>query len=269
MNFQDQRKLFTSAEVCRACGISRTTLFRLEEIGFLKPYIVNPTTGYRYYDLQNITAIGQFQKLQILGLSKKEIVNVYYESIDSEEFLKTQRQKMYMMQRFLNEYEYQHDHNKSNLGTFITLPAISCYCTDITVSSFDEAAMLDYLAHEKCVDEGYQLLGTEPLFGILNGRDVWQKAIGSKVQYTFCIPIQPCSASDPNIHFFPETKGFSVIGYGDYSCVATLEKRFWEEIDKRNLTPSGSVRLIMHVGGYTGAHYKSENYCYEYVLPIE
>ena len=100
MIFTDQRRLFTSAQVCRACGISRTSLFRLEEIGFLTPYSVNPDTGYRYYDLQNITAVGQFQKMQEIGLSKKEIVDLYLEQIDSEEFLKTQRQKLNMMQRF-------------------------------------------------------------------------------------------------------------------------------------------------------------------------
>ena len=103
MIFTDQRRLFTSLQVCRACGISRTSLFRLEEIGFLTPYSVNPDTGYRYYDLQNITAVGQFQKMQEIGLSKKDIVDLYLERMDSEEFLKTQRQKLNMMQRFLDD----------------------------------------------------------------------------------------------------------------------------------------------------------------------
>ena len=112
MIFTDQRRLFTSLQVCRACGISRTSLFRLEEIGFLTPYSVNPDTGYRYYDLQNITAVGQFQRMQEIGLSKKEIVDVYLEQIDSEEFLKIQRQKLNLMQRFLDEYEIRHNHDQ-------------------------------------------------------------------------------------------------------------------------------------------------------------
>ncbi len=120
MGFTDKRQLFTSAEVCHTCGISKTSLFRLEECGFLKPYYVNPDTGYRYYDLQNITTVGQFQRMQEFGLSKKEITDVYYNRVDSAEFLKIQRQKLSRMQKFLDEYECYNTHNSNNSGSFPT-----------------------------------------------------------------------------------------------------------------------------------------------------
>ncbi len=135
MLFPDQRKLFTSAEVCRACGISQTSLFRLEEIGFLKPYRINPDTGYRYYDLQNITAVGQFQRMQGMELSKKEIADVYHERVNSEDFLQAQRRRLNMLQRFLDKYEFRHSKAKEHPGSYITLPAVTCYCVDIIAYS--------------------------------------------------------------------------------------------------------------------------------------
>ena len=57
MIFPDNRKLFTIKEMTQACGVSRTTLIRMEEDGFLKPYRVDPDSGYRYYDLQNVTEL--------------------------------------------------------------------------------------------------------------------------------------------------------------------------------------------------------------------
>ncbi|MCR5107370.1 MAG: MerR family transcriptional regulator [Lachnospiraceae bacterium] len=268
MVFFDNRKLFTSAEVCHACGISKTSLFRLEECGFLKPYHVNPDTGYRYYDLQNITSIGQFQKMQAIGLSKKEIVELYYERVDSSEFLAAQRQKLNMMQRFLDGYEKHHSHTQNQSGSFITLPPISCYCENIAASSPEDAAKLDYLTHEKCVEAGYKMLGSEPLFGIFEERNAWEKCEGAKIKYTLCIPVIPDPEPDPKIRFFPETRGFSMIGFGEYSSVKKFEKVFWKEVDKRNLSPSSSVRMIMHIGAYSGAHYKTACYCYEYFLPM-
>ena len=53
---QINRALFSIKEMSNICGISRTSLLRLEEDGFLTPYHVNHETGYRYYDLLNVTA---------------------------------------------------------------------------------------------------------------------------------------------------------------------------------------------------------------------
>ncbi len=265
----DKRGLFTSAEVCHTCGISKTTLFRLEECGFLKPYYVNPDTGYRYYDLQNITAVGQFQRMQAVGLTKKEITDVYYNRVDGADFLKIQRQKLHRVQRFLDEYECRLTHNSNNPGAFVSLPAVTCYCTKIDASSLEEATKLDYLAHEKCVREGYKMFGREPLFGIIEGRNVLTNCHVSGAQYTLCIPVSPDTDPAPNIRFFPETPGFSVIEFGDFSAVPKLEKRFWKEVDRRNLSASEPARFIMHIGSYAGVHYKPEDYCYEYVLPIK
>ncbi len=268
MIISDNRKLFTSAEVCHVCGISKTSLFRLEEFGFLKPYYVNPDTGYRYYDLQNITAVGQFQRMQGIGLSKKEIVDVYLNRVDNADFLKTQRQKLNKMQRFLDEYECRITRSNSS-ESFVSLSAVKCYCTRITAFSIEEAAKLDYLAHEKCAEEGYKLLGSEPLFGIIEDRYALSNAQISGLDYTFCIPVSPDTEMDTHIRFFQETSGFSLLGFGDFSVIPDFEKRFWKEVDKRKMTASEPPRFIMHVGSYAGTQYKPDDYCYEYVLPIK
>ena len=104
MVFPERRKLFSIKEAAHACGVSRSTLLRMEEDGFLTPYRVDPNTGYRYYDLQNIATVGQYQRLQEAGLSRKEVADLYYERVDSQKFLEAQRQKLCRMQRFLEGY---------------------------------------------------------------------------------------------------------------------------------------------------------------------
>ncbi len=113
------------------------------------------------------------------------------------------------------------------------------------------------------------MLGSEPLFGIIEERDLLTNCHISGATYTLCIPVSPDTKDGPQIRFFPETQGFSIIECGDFSVVPKLEKRFWEEIDKRKLSQSEPARFIMHIGTYAGAHYKPEDFCYEYVLPIE
>ena len=126
MKLPKNRALFSIKEMSEICGISRASLLRLEEDGFLLPYRVNPDTGYRYYDMQNVTAVGQYQRMQTIGMSRKEIADLYYERIDSAAFIAELRQKLARLQLFLNEYEMRHDRSKNFSVFYTALPAVTC-----------------------------------------------------------------------------------------------------------------------------------------------
>ena len=269
MIFPDKIKLFTMKEMCHACGVSRATLIRMEESGFLKPCRVDPDTGYRYYNLQNVTAVGQYQFLNTMGFSRKEIADLYYERVDSMEFLKTQRHRLSMMQRFLDQYELRHDRSKNYAISYETLPAVTCYCTEITASFPEEMATLSFLAHEKCVAEGYQMLGSEPLFGIPQEQFTRMEYDGTEYRSTLCIPVVPDSGPSNKLRYFPAAEALSILGFGHFSVVPDLWDRLWAEFDARGLEASEPARFIALIGPYAGAHYKGDDYCYECVIPIK
>ena len=268
MIFPENRKLFTVKEMTQACGVSRTTLIRMEEDGFLKPYRVDPDSGYRYYDLQNVTAVGQYQRLQEAGLSRKEIADLHFERVDSRKFLEAQRQKLSRLQRFLDEYELRHDPSKAFSVSLVTLPAVTCYCAEITTFSPEETATLSYLAHERCVAEGYRMLGSEPLFGIPDEQPARMDYAGTEHRFTLCIPVAAGSKPDPQLRFFPATEALSILGFGHYSVVPKLWDRLWSELDARGLEASEAARFIALVAPYAGAHYQPEDFCYECAVPI-
>lgn len=269
MVFPERRKLFSIKEAARACGVSRSTLLRMEKDGFLTPYRVDPNTGYRYYDLQNVAAVGQYQRLQEAGLSRKEVADLYYERVDSQKFLETQRQKLCRMQRFLEGYELRHDRSQNFTVSYVTLPAVTCYCTEITASSPEEMATLSFLAHEKCVAEGYRMLGSEPLFGIPHEQFPRMEYDRTEHHSTLCIPVVPDSKSTHQLRFFSATEALSILGIGEFSIVPNLWDRLWVELDARGLEASEPARFIALVAPYAGAHYRPEDYCYECVVPIK
>ncbi len=106
------------------------------------------------------------------------------------------------------------------------------------------------------------------MFAVIDNGAVWEDLAVSGVHYTICIPISPDTASGSDIRIFPETRVFSRIIFGDYSVVPMNIEAFRKEMSERKITPSGPPRVVMHVGAYTGAHYKPEDYCYECVVPI-
>lgn len=74
MQKDSQDKLFQIQEAARACGLSRSTLMRMEEKGLLKPAYTAPDSGRRYYDNYNVAHILQVEKFKAMGLSNEEII---------------------------------------------------------------------------------------------------------------------------------------------------------------------------------------------------
>ena len=270
MKYPEERFLFTIKEAARACGVSRTTLLRMEESGFITPYRIDEKTGYRYYDAQNIAQIGQYQLLQELELTRSEITDIYYQNIDISEFVRIQREKVYRLQRLLNTLEMRTTQSKNNKFSFIDLPEITCYCKTESNHTLESAETFAYITHQQAIKKGYRMLGQEPmfLFAKANSPHAFESE-SPENEITVCIPVMPTDSHDSSLQTFPKCHAFSLIGYGEYSVLYDMFHQFREEIAIRKLEPIGQPRIITHVATYVGSHLSKENFCYELVIPIK
>lgn len=270
MYYPEERFLFTIREAAHACGVGRTTLLRMEECGFLTPYRIDPNTGYRYYDAQNIAQIGQYQLLQELGLSRKEITDIYYQNIDVTKFISDKRAALTRLQHLLTELEMRTTHSDNYRFTYTELSEITCYCASQNNLSIEEAETFTYKVHQDAIKAGYQLLGIEPLFLYINSNHL-NGIFDSKHpenEITVCIPVITSDSTDSHLKSFPKSHAFSVIGYGNYFSLKSLPERLYEEISNRKLKPLGPPRIIAHVATYVGTHISPNNFCFELVVPI-
>lgn len=267
MVYPENRRLFTVNEIARACGSSRASLIRMEEDGFLKPYRVDPETGYRYYDADNAAQVGQYQMLQSVGMTRKEITDYYYQRMDRAAFLATQRQKLRQMERRLEELEIRLSHTREPLFDFVDLPELYCWCVTMTVSSVMESATLTYDAYGRCMEEGYRILGEEPLFALR--ADEGRRCDVTPYELTACIPVMPPEKPDKRLRIFPAARAFSALASGSYTTIPALYQAFWHEIEARNIHPAGPVRAIALVAAYAGEHISPEDYCYRCVVPVK
>ncbi len=270
MNYPKNRFLFTIKDISKACGVSRATLLRMEESGFLTPCKVDENTGYRYYDANNIAQIGQYQLLQELGLSRKEITDLYLRRIDIAPFIDEQRQKIHRLQRALNELELRYTKKNELRFSFIELPEITCICQTIPMNSVENLKTIMYDMYQKTFQEGFRINGKEPLFAcIANDTLATFNLDDSSTDITLCIPVMNQQASDPRITVLPACYACSLISYGNTSTPPEIVKQFLEEVTRRKLRPIGPLRINLLVAPYTGMHISEDDYCYEYVLPIE
>lgn len=270
MDYPEEQHLFSISEFSRACGVSRKTLIRMEESGFLVPFRVNPGTGYRYYDAHNAAEVRQYLLLQKLGLSRSEITDYYYERCDINALLKEQRKRLGEMQRILEELEIRHDPSLHFSFSFLDLPEIVCYCVSKTISSPRESESFFYQTHQQSIMEGFRMQETEPLFGLSDDeyRDHF-RAFETSHRITACIPVAASGTEDPHLMKFPAVRAFSGLAYGDYTIVNKFCDRFWKEFDKRKLHQSGRTRFIGLLAPYVNKYISPLKFCFRLVVPVE
>lgn len=267
MLFPEDQQLFTINELAKVCGVSRTTLIRIEECGILTPCYVNPDTGYRYYNAYNASQIGQYLFLQSMGLTREETAALYYRKANAKTILKAQWEKLNRMQRVLEEFEVRSKEVHSISFSYLDFPEQTCYSMESELSSAEEGEVFFFKTHEQCMKDGFQLLGTELLFG-LRSDDFRFEELSTQQKVTACIPVVAPKQNNSRLITFPAIHAFTGIAYGDYGVIGKLCRSFWQEINVRRIQPAGPARLYGLVAPYTGNHYSSEGYCYRIIVPV-
>ncbi|MDQ7863512.1 helix-turn-helix domain-containing protein [Peribacillus frigoritolerans] len=64
---------FSIGEMAKLRGVTVDTLRHYDKIGLLKPFHIDPETGYRYYSISQYEVLGTIKELRSIGFSLEEI----------------------------------------------------------------------------------------------------------------------------------------------------------------------------------------------------
>ena len=145
---KDTKKFFQITEAAHACGVSRSTLMRLEEKGLLAPAYIAPESGRRYYDNHNVSRIMQIEKLKAMGLSAEEIAGYFACGGEVSKPLAVLEKRLHDLQRSVEELRLRSAEELSISVQIMRLPAVTCLmrqCTGRTVAD-KYADMYDFTA---------------------------------------------------------------------------------------------------------------------------
>ena len=212
---QDTKKLFQITEAAHACGISRSTLLRMEERGLLTPAYIAPDSGRRYYDNHNVARILQVEKFRTMGLSSNEIADYYAKGGEASGQLVSLERRLHDLQRSVEELRLLTQEAPSFSVQIMTLPAVTCrmwLCEGHTVAE-KYASMYEF--YGACVRNGC-VLSDEPLFTISERLDYLDDHL-SDAPYPFwcCVPVRP-DRTHTDVATLPACRALSVLYCGDY-----------------------------------------------------
>lgn len=258
--------LFQITEAAKACGISRSTLMRLEEKGLIKPIYVSKESGRRYYDNYNITRILEIEKFKSMGLSTEEIIEYYQSGGQISKILLPLEEKLSNLKRSVDELKLRSHNEGDIIVEVITLPKVICKMKKAIGKTPKDKYDAMYSFYTECVQKGC-VLSSEPLFDILDRSDFLNGNLSDK-NYPFyvCVPLR--EETDDSV-VLPACKALSVLYYGDYENSEKCWLIINEELKKRNLKPCGLPRVIGIIAAYSGREIAEKKYCSRFVLPVE
>ena len=174
---ENTKQFFQITEAARACGLSRSTLMRMEERGLLTPVFTAPDSGRRYYDNHNVARIMQIEKFKAMGLGSKEIADYFAQGGDAEVLLEALETRLRDLQRSVEEMRLRAAEGESLSVQMMELPAVTCrirWCEGLTTAE-RYRDMYDF--YGACVRKGC-VLSDEPLFTISERTDYLEGYIG-------------------------------------------------------------------------------------------
>ena len=265
---KDTRPLFQITEAAHACGLSRSTLLRMEEKGLLAPACIAQDSGRRYYDNHNVARVLQIEKLKAMGLGTEEIAGYFASGGEVTELLSMLEERLRELSRGVEELRLRAGGSGGLSIQLMTLPAVTCCtrrCEGHTIAD-KYNAMYDF--YGQCVRRGYRL-SDEPIFTISERRDYLDGYIGdAPYPYQVCVPVRTETAPAEAVTL-PECRALSVLYYGSYDGVDEAFLTLGREVKARGLKPTGFVRVLGIVAPYSGWEIAAQRYCSRLVLPVE
>ena len=129
-----KKDFFTINQVSKVCGISRSTILRLEDRGLLTPAYCDKTSGYRYYDNHNIAKLMQIKAFQEMGLQYNDIAEYYNSGGTSAAIAEKLEKQMFILKRALEEMTLRIEDKNYLTWEIINLPDYVCYAREYSGS---------------------------------------------------------------------------------------------------------------------------------------
>ena len=265
-----KKDLFTVGQVCKVCGISRSTALRLESRGLLAPAYCDEETGYRYYDNHNINKILQIKAFQEMGLQYDDILEFYSSGGDASGLVKKMKERLSLLSRTVAEMELWNDNKRHLSCELIEVPDYVCYAREFTGMSFDDEYKDMYGLCTEAFKKGYRMLATEPMFIIHKNDDLFGgKPKSEDLKYLCCIPLEPDCASEETV-VIPGGRALSILYYGIHKSISdSAPTLLIKKMNELGLKPAGYFRGLCLVAPYMGKEINPENYVSRFILPVK
>ncbi len=239
-------RLFTIAQAANACGVSRSTLLRMEDEGLLTPAL-HEEGKYRYYSAVNVMQAMQIYAMHSMGLTHREIrplVDTPEELGSVIEQLETMRNNLDHVITNLKKRTLQ---DSSTVMGLLNHPETLCYIRsyDVEGSRFDLGQYLMETFSE-AIREGCRFDWNKPPFIRVCRPDLAKGTFQPGLyKYHICVPIVSHPKGCRDISTVLQRRVLSVTWHGRVTDLPNRTLTLAAEARSRGLKPTGWFHAIL------------------------
>ena len=263
------RNLLPIGEVSKSFGVSDNTIRRMEAAKLIKPALVNESSGYRYYDNDNIVAISNVMNLKAFGFTYAEIreglndpggIQVLYDKLVA---------KRAGIDLMITKLGRRLPQRGSLLVSVTETPDRWCFMQEDKIAPTVRAmAALAKSSVFEAVKRRCPIDFSLPVVLTCEMDDPRALVAKKAVAITACVPLRG-KFEDANVALLPGVKAASFTFDRDYGSIDAALKEIENETARRGYKQTGNVRAILDVSDKRSETRGAGNSTIHILLPIE
>lgn len=262
--------MYTVGQVAEACGVSRSTLLRLEDEGLLIPTEHETKRVYSFMDMMRLREI---ITLHNYGFTYSIIKEYFEDNGNYSNLLALLAAKQSDIFYFMREMELRMDTSNTALNVqSIFAPEVVCHCMDVGEEFPHYDVHRFYISQqiEEIMRKGYEISSSRPLFVSTEWDDLAAGADFSQPRkFIGHIPLASMPASpDSSVTLIPRHRTLSILVRGESIPMEKVIVKLKEKIEREQLTVNGPLYLISMVGPHLGLDITPDKYLARVALPI-
>ena len=256
----NKKDRFSTFQIAKACGISRSSILRLEQEGFISPSFTEPSTGKRFYSFSDVARVIQVMTLRNFGLEKDIIHRFFDGQEDYQICLDVLQERLDNLTRIIRVVKNWQNANEDFHSLRKKIGAIRCY----SKKRENGEPVFEFLANTftDVINQGLEInIAKTPFL------QIFSKPETNSYEIYACIPVLDELRS--NIIQIPSCRALSIQWRGSIKNQTDILKQIQQEAEKQGLSSLKEFRVLAAYDEFTAKNIANDIKGLQFIIPDE
>ena len=256
MDHASQGTLLTIGTVARSFGVSENNLRRMEAAGLIRPACINEKSGYRYYDVENLSQISTILTLKQFGFVYDEIREHLSSGGDYTPLLEILLEQRKHLEILIKKISRRIPVSPRQFYQCEVAEYQEACCFTRTFSMVPSLSLIAQYSRElffEAVQSGLPVDYTRTILLISDCLDYHSFQSDRRQDITFCVPLRE-KRNGPGLSVIPATNLVSFAWDSPGILYTDIAEILEETMRRHSLRQSDTLRVAYDSGGAPRGH---------------
>jgi len=236
-------KLFQIGEVAKLLGISRKMILDYEKAGLITPNYIEPSSGYRYFNIKDISILQLILDLRQAEMPIKKIKEYLNGNFNAEKQITEFKEKIKHIENVIEQIYIRNLTQDSTSSVKETiLNEQYCICRDHIVNDIDSSINAFTNTYFECLSKKINLDKKNYHFCIFQKNILSNEMFDTEnISMRVCIAVEKSEMKEKLV-YYPQTKAVTITFCGDFKNITVAYEKLKQYIISHNLKPTGYLR---------------------------